>query len=347
MLEGSLYQVTERKDREAQVRLLRESPVYAAHFPGYPVTPGVTLVQMALELMGRRLSGVKNIKFLVPVQPSDAEPTLLRYRWKFPAAGRAEVEVFLADETTLCAKMSLEITSDTVALIPTYNNAGTILDVVQRTQEQGLPVLVVDDGCTDATPDLLSGIEGVTVVRHPRNRGKGHALRTGFEKARELGFRQVLTLDADGQHFPEDIPHLLAQQGERTLVVGSRNIQAEGMASSSTFANRFSNGTFRLLTSLRLPDTQTGFRLYPLEALPPLAVLSARYEAEVILLVFSAWKGLRLTPVPVRVAYPEDRVTHFRPGADFARIFITYTVLFLLALFYGWPRTFFRKLRAK
>ena len=119
------------------------------------------------------------------------------------------------------------------------------------------------------------------------------------------------------------------------------------MASSSTFANRFSNGTFRLLTTLHLTDTQTGYRLYPLAVLPPLAVLSARYEAEVILLVFSAWKGLRLVPVPVRVAYPEDRVTHFRPGADFVRIFITYTALFLFAVFYGYPRTFFRKLRAK
>lgn len=347
MLEGSLYQVTERKEGEAQVRLLRESPVYAAHFPGYPVTPGVTLVQMALELMDCRLTGVKNIKFLVPVRPSDTEPTFLRYRWKYPAPGRAEVEVLLADGTTLCARMSLEIAADTVVLIPTYNNAGTVVEVVRRALGQGLPVMVVEDGCTDATPDLLSGIEGITVVRHPRNRGKGRALRTGFEKARELGYRQALTLDADGQHFPEDIPALLAQKGGRNLVVGSRNIQAEGMASSSTFANRFSNGTFRLLTGCRLPDTQTGFRLYPLDALPSLAVLSARYEAEVILLVFSAWKGLRLVPVPVRVAYPEDRVTHFRPGVDFARIFVTYTVLFLLAVFYGYPRTFFRKLRAK
>jgi len=346
MLEGTLYQVAERQEREALVRLLRESPVYAAHFPGYPVTPGVTLVQMALELMDRRLTGVKNIKFLVPVQPSDTEPTLLRYRWRFPAAGKAEVEVLLPDDT-LCARMSLEITADTVVLIPTYNNAGTVVEVVQRALGQGLPVLVVDDGCTDATPDLLAGIDGITLIRHPRNRGKGHALRTGFEKARELGYRQVLTLDADGQHFPEDIPVLLAQKGDRNLVVGSRNIQAEGMASSSTFANRFSNGTFRLLTTLRLTDTQTGYRLYPLAALPPLAVLSARYEAEVILLVFSAWKGLRLVPVPVRVAYPEDRVTHFRPGADFVRIFITYTVLFLFAVFYGYPRTFFRKLRSK
>ena len=87
-----------------------------------------------------------------------------------------------------------------------------------------------------------------------------------------------------------------------------------------------------------MPDTQTGYRLYPLESLPGLWLLTARYEAELALLVFSAWKGLQLTPVPVQVSYPEDRVSHFRPLKDFMRITALNCILLVVALLYGWPR---------
>ena len=257
--------------------------------------------------------------------------------------------------------------SDTLVIVPTYNNAGTLENVLQRCLDQGLPVLVVDDGSTDATPAILeamgcpvkpgmtnivkpgmtsSVIAGMTgnlsVVRHPQNQGKGRALKTGFLEARKQGYQYALTIDSDGQHYPEDIPALLAEKGNRTLVVGSRSQM--GADGGGSFANRFSNFWFHLYTGVRLPDTQTGFRLYPLQELPSLKLLSARYEAELTLLVFSAWKGLKLKPVPVKVAYPEDRVSHFRPGADFTRISLLNTVLLLVALFYGWPRTFLRRL---
>ena len=223
------------------------------------------------------------------------------------------------------------------AVIPTYNNGGTVADVVRGVLRQGLPVLVVDDGSTDGTADKLAGLD-IQVLRHPVNRGKGRALKTGLEAAKKLGYRFALTIDADGQHDPADIPALVAAAGERTLVVGSRNIAAEGMSSGSTFANRFSNFWFTVQTGRKLPDTQTGFRVYPLEDLPSLRLLTARYEAELTLLVFSAWKNLRLVPVPVRVYYPADRVSHFRPFADFFRISVLNTVLCVLALVYGYPR---------
>ena len=223
------------------------------------------------------------------------------------------------------------------AVIPTYNNAGTVADVVRGVLRQGLPVFVVDDGSDDGTAEKLEGLD-IQVLRHPRNLGKGRALRTGLEAARKAGFRFALTIDADGQHDPADIPALVAAAGERTLVVGSRNIAAEGMSSGSTFANRFSNFWFTVQTGRKLPDTQTGFRVYPLEDLPSLRLLTARYEAELTLLVFSAWKNLRLVPVPVRVYYPEDRVSHFRPFADFFRISVLNTVLCVAALVYGYPR---------
>ncbi len=223
------------------------------------------------------------------------------------------------------------------AVIPSYNNGGTVVDVVRGVLRQGLPVLVVDDGSTDGTADALKDLP-VHVLRHTRNRGKGRALKTGLEEARRQGYRFSLTLDADGQHDPGDIPALVAAAGERTLVIGSRNLTAEGMPSGNTFANRFSNFWFTVQTGRKLPDTQTGFRVYPLEDLPSLKLLTARYEAELTLLVFSAWKGLKLVPVPVRVYYPEDRVSHFRPFADFFRISVLNTVLCVLALVYGYPR---------
>jgi glycosyltransferase involved in cell wall biosynthesis len=236
--------------------------------------------------------------------------------------------------------------SDTLIVIPTYNNAGTLADVVQRSLQQGLPVLVVDDGSTDGTASLLqSMLEGesaISVITHRINQGKGVALKTAFQEALRLGYGYVITLDADGQHHPEDIPVLLAQKGERNLVVGSRSIR--GKDGGSSFANKFSNFWFTLYTCVKLPDTQTGYRLYPLKVLPSLRLLSARYEAELTLLVFSAWKGLQLIPVPVQVEYPEDRVTHFRPGKDFTRISILNTLLLFVAVFYGWPRTLLRKI---
>lgn len=246
---------------------------------------------------------------------------------------------------------------DTLIIVPTYNNAGTLENVLQRCLKQGLPVLVVDDGSTDGTAGILDGmrdLEGVmadsdrpslSIVRHPENRGKGCALKTGFEEARKQGYKYALTIDSDGQHFPEDIPALLEAKGERTLVVGSRSQM--GADGGGSFANRFSNFWFRLYTGVNLPDTQTGFRLYPLLELPSLTLLSARYEAELTLLVFSAWKALELKPVPVHVDYPEDRVSHFRPGADFLRISLLNTLLLLVAVFYGWPRTLLRRLAGK
>lgn len=230
----------------------------------------------------------------------------------------------------------MQAASDTLILIPTYNNAGTLGDVVRRSQATGLPVMVVDDGSTDNTAALLKEMPEVTVLRHMENRGKGMALKSGFIQAKELGYRYVITLDADGQHFPEDVHKLLQHKDPCTLAVGSR--PQRGNSGGSSFANNFSNFWFRLYTWKNLPDTQTGYRLYPLENLPGLWLLTSRYEAELALLVFSAWKGLKLTPVNVQVSYPENRVSHFRPMADFLRITALNFVLLLAALLYGWPR---------
>ena len=232
--------------------------------------------------------------------------------------------------------------NDTLLIVPTYNNAGTLEEVLVRCQRQGLPLLVVDDGSTDGTPEILS-LLGVKTLTHPVNRGKGRALKTAFQYALTEGYSYAITLDSDGQHFPEDIPALLAQKGENTLVVGSRS--QKGADGGGSFANRFSNFWFTAYTGIRLTDTQTGFRLYPLRDLPSMKVVGNRYEAELSLLLFSAWKGLRLVPVQVRVNYPRDRVTHFRPFQDFMRITLVNIIGLPLALLYGWPRILLHKLR--
>ena len=133
------------------------------------------------------------------------------------------------------------------ALIPTYNNAGTIIDVLRRVHKYMRDIIVVNDGCTDDTLALLASLDfPITIVTHERNKGKGQALVSGFRKAMEMGFEYALTLDADGQHYPEDIPVLLRaldlHQG--AIIVGSRQFTDENMDGKSRFANRFSNFWF-------------------------------------------------------------------------------------------------------
>lgn len=231
-------------------------------------------------------------------------------------------------------------------VIPTYNNARTVADIVCRTLKVCEDVIVVNDGSTDSTLlELQPFGSSITLISYSRNRGKGYALRRGLEAARAADLDYAVTIDSDGQHNPEEIPHLLQAVGQQpTLVVGSRDLQADGMPVGNTFANRFSNFWFRVQTGLRLADTQTGFRVYPLHALPCLRLLTFRYESELELLVFSAWRGVHIVSVPVSVSYPPDRVTHFRPFLDFVRIALLNTILCLLALVYGRPRMLIAKL---
>ena len=230
-------------------------------------------------------------------------------------------------------------------VMPTYNNAGTLRGVVEKVLSFCNDVIVVNDGCTDDSAEILASFgDRITVVDYGKNRGKGYALKQGFKKAKQKGFDYALTIDSDGQHFPEDVPLFVnaLEQHTGALIVGSRNLNQENMPGGNTFANKFSNFWFKVQTGIDLPDTQTGYRLYPLRSLPH--IFSARYEAELSLLVFSAWRGIDLVPIKVNVCYPEDRVTHFRPFWDFFRISVLNTILCLVAIVYGWPSRLIRKM---
>ncbi len=231
-------------------------------------------------------------------------------------------------------------------LIPTYNNAGTIARVVDGVRRYCDDVLVINDGSTDSTREILDGMPSVMTLSYDRNRGKGHALRRGFEEAARRGYRAVITIDADGQHYAEDLEKFAqaAEQTPDTLLIGARCLTAENMPSKNTFANKFSNFWYRVETGRRLDDTQSGFRYYPLDSVAGHLYFSTRYEFEVEVIVRAAWRGTEVRNIPIRVYYPpvEERVSHFRPGKDFTRISILNTFLVMYALLIYYPFRFMR-----
>lgn len=357
-------------------RLHPEAPVFKAHFPGFPVLPGVLTLKMVVDAINASqffstqtltVQSIGNAKYLAVVNPQETQEVEISVALK-AEKNADELTVFQFKATvqngeTRFATFSFSCTAtdfitvgveenEVCAVIPTYQNAKTLLKVVADVHRVVDTVFVVDDGSNDGTAALLDKATGnerpEKVLTHPKNCGKGAALKTGLTYARQQGFRYAVTVDADGQHRADDIPALLKAVEEEpdALAIGSRGLQHENMPAKSTFANRFSNFWFALQTLQRLPDTQSGLRVYPLRCLHGLRWMSARYEAELTLLVFSAWAGVKLLPVPVSVYYPprDQRVTHFRPGRDFTRISVLNTLLCFLMVVYGWPRIFCRQI---
>lgn len=233
-------------------------------------------------------------------------------------------------------------------VIPTYNNDRTLGGVIAGVRRYCADIFVVNDGSTDRTAEVLASTEGIRTIAYARNRGKGYALRCGLRAAREAGFRYALTIDSDGQHYPDDIARFIERIERRpdTLLIGARNLTADNMPARNTFANRFSNFWYLVETGRRLEDTQSGFRLYPLRQLGRLRSLCSRYEFEVEVIVRAAWRGVEVENIPVRVYYAPDgeRVSHFRPLRDFTRISLLNSVLVLEALLFYYPWRFFRAL---
>ena len=236
-------------------------------------------------------------------------------------------------------------------LIPTYNNAGTLGSVLSDALTYTSHVIVVNDGATDETAAVLEQFPSLQLVSYSPNRGKGIALRRGFAYALQQGYDYVITMDADGQHFATDLPAMLQQIEEKpgALVIGARNLHQENMPGKSTSANKVSNFWFHVTTGLKGPDTQSGYRLYPLRRMGNMHYFCTKYEFEIEVLVRSAWKGIKVDWTPVRVYYPppEERVSHFRPVRDVSRITVLNTVLVLVTFLYIKPRDLVRFLLKK
>ncbi|TVR39007.1 MAG: DUF2062 domain-containing protein [Cryomorphaceae bacterium] len=239
--------------------------------------------------------------------------------------------------------------ADCCIVVPTYNNAPFLPALLERLAAETHRVVIVNDGSTDDTRQLLESYEDTfLVLHHDRNKGKGMALRNAFRAAWQAGYHHAITIDSDGQHLTEDLPKFLEEVTRHpgSMIVGARNMDQEGVPGKSSFGNRFSNFWFYVETFQKLPDTQSGYRLYPLEPISGMRFHTRKYEFEIEVLVRLAWRGVRIVSVPVSVIYHTDgsRITHFRPFHDFARISVLNTILVLLAFFYHHPRSFFRSL---
>lgn len=233
-------------------------------------------------------------------------------------------------------------------LIPTYNNAGTLAAVLNDVLTYTSRVIVVNDGSTDNTVEILKGFPQVHVVTHSPNKGKGMALRTGFKEAVSLGYDHAITLDSDGQHYAKDLVEFLTwlEAEPNTLLIGARNLDQENVPGKSSFGNRFSNFWFWVNTGIRLQDTQSGYRSYPVSKLAGKRYFTTKYEFEIEVIVRASWSGVPVRGVPVSVYYPkpEERVSHFRPLKDFTRISILNTILVLISVLWVKPRDFVRNL---
>ncbi len=214
-----------------------------------------------------------------------------------------------------------------VVVIPTYNNAGTIVSVIGDVKKYCSDIVVVNDGSTDETAILLDTIDNIKVISFEKNQGKGAALQAAFRYCNDRMFTHAITFDADGQHLGVDIPVLLDNVNKEpgALWIGDRTITVKDgieQPPRSRFGRRFGAFWFQFYTGVYIRDTQCGLRAYPLEAISALECYSPRYEYEIEILISASWNNIAVKSVPVHLLYmtKEERVSHFRPFVDFMRI---------------------------
>jgi len=237
-------------------------------------------------------------------------------------------------------------------IIPTYNNSGSLEKVMTDILAFTEDLIVVNDGSTDGTTEILNKYNYLHIISYPKNMGKGNALKMGFSKALELGYEYAITIDSDGQHQANELPVFLdaLENNQGAIIIGTRNFkELENLPSKNNFANNFSNFWFYLQTGIKLKDTQSGYRLYPLKLFKKTRYFSRKYEFELEVLVRAAWSGIPIVSTPIQAIYPpkEERISHFRPFRDFSRISILNFFLTTLAIAFYRPRQIFRKFRKK
>ena len=219
-----------------------------------------------------------------------------------------------------------------VIVIPVYNHAKSLREVVLKALKVHDTVMVVDDGSTDGGLDTLEGLD-ILVLQHPNNRGKGAAILTAAKASRRLAMTHMVTIDADGQHNPTEFNRFVAlvKRDPHAIVVGKRDFQTMDVPGLSRFGRHFSNFWLRLQTGQALRDTQSGFRSYPLVVLERLKLRENGYAFEVEVLVKAAWAGIALREVEISVYYPpgSERISHFHVIRDNWRLSLLNTKLTL------------------
>ncbi|TBW29257.1 DUF2062 domain-containing protein [Gramella sp. KN1008] len=239
-------------------------------------------------------------------------------------------------------------------IVPTYNNAHSLASFLQDLKQYTRNIIIINDGSTDKTSQILKNHSDLDLRVHDQNQGKGMALKTGFAFAEELGYEYAITIDSDGQHYPDDLEVFLAELEEREpddpelLLVGDRNMGAEGIPGQSSKGNRFSNFWFLVVTGIELRDTQSGYRLYPVKLINSIKLITWKFELEIEVLVKAAWNKAEVKNIPIKVFYEEGkRVTHFRPFWDIVRIVLLYMWFVLVSFFYIHPRNKYQDFKNK
>lgn len=227
-------------------------------------------------------------------------------------------------EKELVMNESTVKTDDIWCVIPVYNNCTTVQKMAQECRKYLRNVVVVDDGSTDTDVRALFSGEDITVLRHDKNLGKGKAILTALKHVKSRHRRYIITIDADGQHYPGDIEKfipLLSAEGD-SVVVGVRRLEESQAPLRSRFGNKVANFWMRIETGISLSDCQSGFRAYPVDYISKIAFSGSRYEFETEILARAAWAGLEIKTVSVGVEYhrSEDRVSHFDLRRDNLRI---------------------------
>jgi glycosyltransferase involved in cell wall biosynthesis/3-hydroxymyristoyl/3-hydroxydecanoyl-(acyl carrier protein) dehydratase len=365
------YKIIDNKEGviTASIVINKEHSIFKGHFPTVPVVPGVCQVQIIKEILNAEykndlsLSAAREIKFLNLINPEINNELLLSISYEEIEGNIIKVSAQFYFEETYFLKMKAEfikkkklIDTNTSSLnfcviIPSYNNSKTLKAVIDDVKQYTNNIIVVNDGSTDSTPEILSEIKDITIVTHSKNRGKGIALKTGFAEAIKSGFKYAITIDSDGQHSAKDIL-LFLEKNEKNpdaIIIGARKLVQENMPGKNSFANKFSNFWFSFQTGTKLEDTQSGYRLYPLHIFKKMRFFSAKYEYELEVIVRASWKGIPIETVSIDAYYApkEERITHFRPFIDFTRISILNTIFTFLAIVYYKPRKLIRIARKK
>lgn len=206
-------------------------------------------------------------------------------------------------------------------IVPAYREGGRIGKVVEGIRKYAEHVVVVDDGSPDGTAAEAERA-GAVVLRHGVNKGKGIALNTGFDYARKNGFEFVITLDADGQHDPDDIPAFIDayRRTGTPVLIGNRMDRADTMPMVRRLTNRYMSWLLSRQMGQRVPDTQVGYRLFRCDVIPSVPEESGRFAAESEILLLLAEKGVRIGAVSVRVIYRDEK-SKIHPIKDTLRFY--------------------------
>lgn len=208
------------------------------------------------------------------------------------------------------------------ALIPAFNEAAHIAQVVEGARPYVESVIVIDDGSSDGTAELARKA-GAFCIELTSNSGKATALRRGFTHASTQKFTHAITMDGDGQHLPQDIPVLLraAQETKADLVIGARPFDRALMPRARYYSNTIGNRLASALVGREIKDSQSGFRLFRLESLDRIKLRSRRYEFEMEALIKLGRAGCIIAHAPIHMVYNNGQArSKMKPVRDTVRI---------------------------